>query len=111
MMNDVQRFLHTQPCLQELDGYLWGLRWQVDNPEKIHGTPTPIDADVLAPLAEYRQKLMDGRVVPASSLLERSHIYKAGKRPVEKRSLPAPTQPSRPAKGKVLDLNRKRKSS
>lgn len=83
---DVHAFLKGRPCLEEIDGYLDSLRFQIDNPELFHELQySHIDGDVLSPIEAYRQRLMSGKDVPAPTRLERSWIYKLRTKPQRKR--------------------------
>lgn len=112
---DVHAFLLTRPCLEGIEGYLDGLRWQIAHPELLNGLPPQyavIDGDVLKPLEAYRQRILSGKEVPAPTALDQAWVYKSKARPERKRILP--TEPELelsedyeepPAPRKVLDLN------
>ena len=86
---DVDQFLRTRPCLEELDGYVEALRWQADNPEALlplRSHHPVVDADVLGPIEKYRARLMSGEVIPAPSRLKRQWVYKLKKKPQRRRT-------------------------
>lgn len=83
----VRDFLRGQPCLEELDGYLSGLRWLVENfPE--HAAHATIDADVIGPIERYRAEVMKGKVVPFPNNSWREWEYIPKKPPKKKRFRP-----------------------
>lgn len=112
---DVHAFIRTRPCLEGIEGYLNGLRMQIDHPEILHGNPpqyATIDGEVLKPIEEYRQKLLSGKEVPAPTRLEQEWTYALRKRPERKRRTPENDDllievDERPRK--ILDLNARKK--
>lgn len=79
----VREFLLTRPCLQELDGYLAGLRWLVDNAPE-HASHARVDGDVIGPLELYKADLMKGKIVPRPSNDLRDWEY-APKKPAKRK--------------------------
>ena len=96
----VEEFLERRPCLEELDGYLEGLRWQIENagaclpltddlrsslgelPDSPLQPQYPeITTDLLAPIEAYRKQLLKGKVVPYPSRIDRKWVYKLGSKP------------------------------
>lgn len=96
----VQEFLDSYPCLEELDGYLEGLQWQIENA----GTTLPLTDDLrsilgevpdsplqpnydqittelIAPIEEYRRKILSGKTVPRPTKFDRAWVYKLGRKP------------------------------
>jgi len=67
----VQGFLDEFPCLQEVDGYLWGLKEWGD------GVPP----ETLRLVEGYRQQLLKGKIIPRESRMERKYEYIRGKPP------------------------------
>lgn len=114
----VDEFLRGRPCLEELDGYLMGLRIQIEHRDAFPMPPNyeTIDAEVLGPIETYRSLLMKGKEVPAPSRMERMWIYKRGSRPKKKRvphehnhkdSPSSNDQQGREARRPPLDLNKR----
>lgn len=84
---NVHEFIASRPCLEEIDGFLDGLRLQARRPD-IWGADRaekPNDPDVLAALSRYKADLMDGKEVPHEGR-GRAYIYKRGRKPVLQRS-------------------------
>lgn len=77
-------FINGSPCLEEIDGYMFGLRWQIDNAErlKIPAQFDEITSDILKPIEDYRRKLLKGEVVPAATKLPRRWKYAHRRKPV-----------------------------
>ena len=112
---DVHEFLKTRPCLEELDGYLDALRYQIANPELFHRLQyNEITGDVLGPLEACRQRLMSGKEVPTPTRLDRVWDYKVKSKPKRKRVThedqpQAKTEePQSKSRGPSLDLNARR---
>ena len=96
----VEEFLDSRPCLEELDGYLEGLQWQIENAGaclpltddlrsilgEVPDSPVQpnydqITTDVLAPIEEYRRKLLIGKTVPRATKMDRAWKYQQGRKP------------------------------
>jgi hypothetical protein len=83
----VARFLASRPCIEEVEGFLGGIKEQArDASLTTAGTSfSGITDEVLGPVQEYLDRLMKGRDVPAESFMERAYVYERGKPPVRKR--------------------------
>lgn len=69
-------FIRTNPCLEEISGFLQGLP----------GMPTDLTKEDRDKVDAYRERLLEGKVVPDPSHLKRSYIYRFGKRPAKIKS-------------------------
>lgn len=102
---NVHDFIATRPCLEEIDGYIEGIRnqmetagetvpvsseirwkvkkvWGVDMPRQITlKPPAETMAEILAPIETYRKRLITGKEIPAPSKLERAYTYTQGRKP------------------------------
>lgn len=87
----VEEFLRTRPCLEEIEGFLWSLRWQIENPDLMHRVQYPeLTSEILGPIYRYRADLMKGREIPAPTRLNREWEY-AKKRAPRKKPGPPPS--------------------
>lgn len=96
----VKEFLDSCPCLEELDGYLEGLQWQIANagaclpltddlrsilgevPDRpLQPNYDQITTDILAPIEEYRRLLLSGKTVPRATKMDRAWKYQQGRKP------------------------------
>jgi hypothetical protein len=68
---NVHDFLQQRPCLEEIDGYLWGWR-------QLYGQPP---AEVIGPIEKRRAELKTGKVLPTPYWKDRKYIYRKGKPP------------------------------
>ena len=102
---NVHDFIATRPCLEEVDGYIEGIKsqmagagdtvpvsseirwkvkkaWGVDMPRHVTlKPPAETMAVVLAPIETYRRRLLSGKEIPAPSKLERAYKYHHGRKP------------------------------
>lgn len=80
---NVSTFLSGRPCLEELDGFLKGLRWQRENPDLLDRLPDDDerDSEVMRQLRDYRKQLMSGRTVPTPTRLARAFEYQTKRKP------------------------------
>lgn len=76
---DVKAFVRGRPCLEEIEGYLWG-RQQLD---------TPVTIDELAEIKAWQERLLSGKDVPLRKGAG-SWVYRKGRKPerVMKKSPP-----------------------
>jgi len=83
---NVHRFIAQRPCLEELDGYIEGLKEQIAHPEKYpHGVQYEnLSEEVLGPIETYRKRLLAGKEIPNPSKLERDWVYQRGRKPLFK---------------------------
>jgi hypothetical protein len=84
-------FIRTRPCLEEIDGYLAGLRAQLEDPENFPEA-VAYTTDVMQPIEEYRKRLMAGKVMPMPAALERGWVYRQGKKPVRAKAKAPPPE-------------------
>jgi hypothetical protein len=83
---NVHEFIWRRPCLEEIDGYIEGLKHQIAHPDKYpHGIQYPqLTPEVLAPIETYRKRMLSGKEIPDPSKIERDWVYQRGRKPVFK---------------------------
>lgn len=72
---DVNTFLRGRPCLDELEGFIFGLKWQ----------GVKMTDELLGPILLYRERLENGRETPVPSKIDRNWTYRHKKHPVKVR--------------------------
>lgn len=69
----VDEFLLTSPCLEEVSGFLQGLP----------GLPTQLTEPEHERINAYRERLLEGKIVPAPTGMPRAYTYRFGHRPTK----------------------------
>lgn len=89
---NVLAFLADRPCLEELDGFLEGLRWQRENPDLLDRPPEDDERDpeTLRKVRDYKKALLAGRVVPVPSRIPRGYEYQTKRKPKRTSRRPPP---------------------
>ncbi len=73
----VLEFLKTRPCLEEMDGYKWTVRFTGGN----------IEGEDLAAWLKYLDQIKKGEIIPPPlDKDDRSIIYKEGRKPVPRKN-------------------------
>lgn len=71
-------FIRTRPCLDELEGYMFGIKAQ----------GITLSGDDLVRLEEYRKELMKGTMMPARTMLNGQMWQYRHRKPPIKRKTP-----------------------
>jgi hypothetical protein len=100
---NVNEFIAGRPCLEEIEGYLLGLRTQ----HKLGMDAPEIDADIIGPIEKYKALLLAGKETPYPSEMPREWEYRKGRKPQRKRR--QMSERANDAAPKALDLNKRRK--
>ena len=85
----VEKFLAGMPCLEEVDGYILGLKIQIKNPDALGGYKPQYETlsnDVLGQIEAYRRRLLQGKETPAPTALDRKWVYQQGRKPIPNRN-------------------------
>ncbi len=78
----VDRFLRSRPCLEEIEGFFLGCKLQ----------GITLSAEEMAPIEDYRARLMKGREIPNPTRLQRSWKYQSKRKPTKQRIRHATTR-------------------